>query len=238
MKRSNELYSDVSKVKGAYQAILEYTKELISDTKSLQDSLSIRIENLEYDSRLMKEQIQQLQDERKEQEFNSRLMKEQIQQLRDERKEQLHSSLRRQIAINIEYEIKAELLSALGKRCRRNIILKSDIYELRDQVLEKGIDVPRLLYWLNWKDDEEWDKLMDAMHYLKAFSYTAHPTTLDDGTDVTRESAQDLINEPFDAKFIKSTDWEWDDNLRTLVEHCIDVLYREYRADGEPLLYN
>lgn len=214
-----EIHDDALKVRSAFPVISAYVEELLSNTKFLEDSLSkkeLRIEKLE---------------------FNTRALSAQIQQMREERTVREHGALRRQIAINIEYEIKCEFLSALGKSRRQSAVKRADLHELRDQVLDGNQDVPALSKWLQWKDERTWEQLSSAMHYLKAFSYEAHPTTLE-GKAVNKDTAMKLVEESFDTSFVRKMEYPWNEELRKLARHCIEALQEQYRNEGEPLLYN
>jgi hypothetical protein len=170
-------------------------------------------------------------------EFNIKALRDQLQQLRAEKTAQERAALRRQIAINIEYEVKCEMFVALKRKCRQGAVKRAELHELRDDVLAQSLSVPRLAQWLDFQDEDTWEKWTSAMHYLKAFSYEAHPTMIE-GKTVSKEIATSLIDEPFDTSSVRKMEYPWNENLRSIARECLNTLSKIYRAEGEKLLYN
>jgi len=150
------------------------------------------------------------------------------------------SALRRQIAINIEFEVKKELWSALGEDdMTAKEILHSDLFQLRREFRRAGRPVPeKLAGWLDVESRAGWRKFSSAMEYMKAFSKQgAHPTKLN-GEEVTVAHAKELVDEPFEYESDRTDDLRpWDEALKDTVKRYIDVLAELYREPGEKLLY-
>jgi hypothetical protein len=146
-------------------------------------------------------------------------------------------ALRRQIAINIEYEVKYEMLTALGQDNSEAAVSDAKLWKVRNKVLTNGKEIPGLSSWLGFQDAEAWNKFMDAMAYMKVFSHEAHPTTLD-GKDVDDVTAAELVDEDFDTSAVRRRTYPWDDALRTMTKEMIHVLKETYRDPGQRLLYN
>ena len=159
------------------------------------------------------------------------------------RKISLHSALRRQTALNIEYEIKVEMMHALGLSSdylSDNTVAKQDLFDLRRRMMEDNVRSDRLDKWVDITDAKQWAKFLDAMHYMKTYSREeAHPIDLD-GKPIDLQTAKDLVDEPINTYFIRKRyiTNEWNDDLKNLVKGYIDLLANIYREPGEPLLYN
>lgn len=146
------------------------------------------------------------------------------------------SALRRQIALNIEYEVKLEMLNALGQDTSEEIVLEAKMQKLRRKVMSASLPVPELTRWLNFVDDDVWSKFTGTMNYLKAFSQEAHPTTLD-GAPVGISDAMKLIEDDFDISAVRTQKYSWGEDLRAIAKSCVETLAKSYRRPGDPLLF-
>jgi hypothetical protein len=146
------------------------------------------------------------------------------------------SALRRQIALNIEHEMKKELLIALGDdEVTLYDVRNSRLPELRRWMRQERVPMPESLSWANIQSPAGWRRFSAAMEYMKAFSKQgAHPTQMN-GEDVTVEQAKELVDEPFDYT-PSGTEHSWDETMRETVKGYIEALSQCYRAPGEKLL--
>ncbi len=145
-----------------------------------------------------------------------------------------HSALRRTIAINIEYEVKYQMLVVLGEEDpTTDEVSESKVSELFHKVKRLEKKDAFLESWFG-ENYGKYNRFADTMGYLKDFSYMAHPTELD-GDLVDERVALELINEDFVTRGRKRK-FTWDE-LKADAKVFVEKL-AQCRKMGEQLLYN
>ncbi|KAJ3183479.1 hypothetical protein HDU87_006798 [Geranomyces variabilis] len=162
-------------------------------------------------------ELNALRDENQAQRAQIEEQRAQIEELREqvaelqEKNQAFHvAALRRQIAINIEYEIKMDYLllctsanvadlkytySAKAGQFKPHEVTKLSIGKAKDRAARTCSPSELDTVHKNWfdGDDQKWDIFRDAMTALKRFSHeSAHPTALN-GTPIDVESARALV---------------------------------------------
>ncbi|KAJ3034043.1 hypothetical protein HDV00_005497 [Rhizophlyctis rosea] len=167
----------------------------------------------------------------------------------DNHEAERRDALRRQIGINIEWELKVACLRTLPSSEQQQYLIsgewktkavnKVDLQDLVDKLASKD--------WLNilrrWFADsedqelaEKYEALRAGLAKLKSFSETgAHPTTYK-GKEVDVVMAKSLIDEKMPRSRVPV---KWSDGtLKELVKGCIDRLSEMRKENGESeLLY-
>lgn len=161
---------------------------------------------------------------------------EQLSNMAQENMRFTHGALRRQIAINIEYEIKLELLIKLQECTDEYNVQNSDLFTLRRRVLEADEGFS-LKAGTKLDNSQLWEQFCCAMRYLKAFSFDAHPTKLN-GHNISVQDATMLIDEEFDISSVRRQRLDWNSLLRNVAKHYVTALAQHYRNPEESLLYN
>jgi len=160
---------------------------------------------------------------------------------RDEAKEQLDTSkrnaLRRQIAVNIEYEVKKELLALKKPNVSEQEVQFTPFYQLQDLYShsqdERVVAISQK--WFGGVEWEHWERFNSAIAHLKnCFNEKAHPIGYN-GDLVTKEVALQLVKETF-ASYGRRQRYPWN-SVKRLAENLVMTLASEYRSDGEQLLY-
>lgn len=219
----DNLHMMALKMKSTYPTVVAYIEGLHNEMQTTEQILaqrSLQVDKLQLTVTRLQNDLTKLQDERK-------AFKAEVDRIS-------RSALRRQIAVNIEDEVKSEMLTALSQDTSEENVAEAKLHRLRAQLLDGKKDVPGLA-WLNFHDDDAWRKFTNAMTYMKAFSQEAHPTKLD-GKPINASAAMELIDDEFDVSAVRRQKHAWDDELRSLAKRCVNILQERYRAPGETLL--
>jgi len=207
------------------KAEIERLTKINSEQAKTIEGQSIRIEQLEQKLNDSENKVISLEQKLEASEQKVEQLEQKVEHLERKLTDNEFSALRRQIAIMIEFEIKKRLLAELGRPTSMMFVKNSRLFDLYSQL---GPDFP-LPEW-NIHSQNDWEKFMSAMFYLKLFSHRgAHPVP------ITTETAYKLIDEPFDVD--NSETFAWDDDLRAFAKTLVRSLAQK-RGPNKPLLSN
>jgi DNA repair exonuclease SbcCD ATPase subunit len=227
--------------------------ELKSEHQEQSEKLQkVESEHEEQSKKLQKVEGKLLKVESEHQELKSehQELKSEHQELKSEHQELKHDAVLRQIAINIEMELKMENLRICSDEAVKHLkhskgkrkgkfnfysIAKLQVSEAQDLAQHSARQEDLDAINTNWfgKDEDAEDNFVAAMAMLKRFSHDgAHPTELD-GIPVNAEKAKELVEgmqqKQANGKELQGVALSFVDKLKTI---------RKADKDGSPFLRN
>lgn len=246
----------LSRVKSDFELEKEFYLQRDAEHTQKVTRLEIHIKKLNADIERLHAEIDRLKKENSDiREINSKILQENQQilaqshtimeenrqisvensKIRNDLTQLKHSAARRQVALNIEHEIKKELFTALGLEQNRSALRGTPLFKLRAKFQKQGKRLPKVLNGsLDLNAHEEWDRFDSIMDHMKEFSRNgAHPVTLDD-EPISHQKAIELLEEPFTPSALADC-LPWTDELKSQAKQMIYNL-QAYREANEKFI--
>ena len=248
-RQNDEHIATISRLKIQVQILTEQNKQLRATVKKL-ESVCYEFSKERDEFKTEMEQSKKERDEFKETMEQSKRERDEFKEAMDQFKEERdaanqalskfkHSTLRRQIAINIEHEFKLQLMNHFGEDVEEpEDIQRKSFSELKRQVMSTmNPALSQLLKdWIGGTSSDHWVKFRNAMQYMKAFSAEyAHPVALDEAS-VDLCTALDLISEPFSVGSVTKQKYDWN-AVKNIVKRQVRHLALNCRDQNESLLH-
>lgn len=169
-----------------------------------------------------------------------------VSDLKRERRERHDDALRRQIAINLEYEVKVSCLEKVDDLKKQPYRLSDGQWDeqmLLNTAMDRVFDLldnpGREALIKEWFENKEqnYHIFLIAMRRLKgAFSESVHPTETFEGRPVDADFAKRLLDEklppPRTERGRAKTEWS-DDQLKEEAKKCVEKLVLVRKKNGE-----